>query len=281
MADYDLPGIGGMVHTHPSSSSSSATGPTITVGANPRGSNTWLPWLQAISDVGVSAYGVAQTERANRRNIQLNREQRAWEEMMSNTAVQRRAADIEKAGGNRALAFTGGQDASTPSVTAPTVQAPDLGPARGSINSALQLAQMQATTQLTRAQTSLTRTQALSEAERAANTRASTNVMLTSARKGEEEIRNLRAVNREIEQRIENMVSENALRKIQVWIAGQTREDAIRQIRSGAILQELNIPGKELSAGWAKVKAAMIEALIATTPASRGEPGSVRYGPAP
>lgn len=54
--------------------------------------------------------------RANRTNIKLQREQQAWEKDMSNTAIQRRAADIEAAGGNRALAFTNGSEASTPTV---------------------------------------------------------------------------------------------------------------------------------------------------------------------
>lgn len=59
--------------------------------------------------------------KANRTNIKLAREQRAWEQEMSNTSVQRRADDVEKAGFNRLLAATG-PGASTPSVSAPTVE---------------------------------------------------------------------------------------------------------------------------------------------------------------
>lgn len=67
-------------------------------------------------------FGFGSQSSANRTNIKLAREQRAWEEKMSNSAVQRRVDDIRMAGGNPALAFTGGQSASTPSVSAPTVE---------------------------------------------------------------------------------------------------------------------------------------------------------------
>lgn len=64
--------------------------------------------------------GSAQRE-ANRQNVKNQREQRAWEEKMANSAVQRRADDIEKAGFNRLLAATGA-GASSPSVSPATAQ---------------------------------------------------------------------------------------------------------------------------------------------------------------
>lgn len=70
--------------------------------------------------LGASAYDSYSTQssakRANKTNVRLQREQQTWEERMSNTAVQRRADDIERAGGNRALAFVNGSEASTPSI---------------------------------------------------------------------------------------------------------------------------------------------------------------------
>lgn len=84
------------------------------------------PWFWQILDYGVQAAsiytGSQAAKDANAKNIALAREQRAWEKEMSDTAVQRRADDIQKAGGNRALAFTNSAAASTPTATSTSVE---------------------------------------------------------------------------------------------------------------------------------------------------------------
>ncbi len=81
-----------------------------------------LPALGAALAVGVPALGsLIGGERANRKNLQIAREQMAFQERMSSTAYQRSMDDMRKAGLNPMLAFQQGS-ASTPGGASATMQ---------------------------------------------------------------------------------------------------------------------------------------------------------------
>lgn len=81
-----------------------------------------VPAIQAATAIYSASRSRKSQDEANRYNEMLQKEQRDWEEMMSNTAIQRRKADLIKAGGNPALAFTTGSEASTPNIAPARVE---------------------------------------------------------------------------------------------------------------------------------------------------------------
>lgn len=79
------------------------------------------PLISAGAELAGGLLGNSAQSRANRANVRLARENREWEEKMSNTSYQRGVRDMLRAGINPMLAVSQG-GASTPNATAPEVQ---------------------------------------------------------------------------------------------------------------------------------------------------------------
>lgn len=189
--------------------------------------------------------GKQAASKANRTNVRMQREQRGWEQMMSNTAIQRRKADLIAAGGNPALAFTNGEGASTPSVNAPTVE-PTVRP--GDFNftaKAIAMQQLQLQKAMNQAQIKQVNSAATLNVASAAKAAAETdytkgltsNLPLTAENLAAQAARERQATTNLVET-LKGIVSDNKIKEIEASIKERTKEATIQLIKS-------SVPPKE------------------------------------
>jgi hypothetical protein len=192
----------------------------------------------------------------NLTNIRQSREQREFEERMSNTAIQRRAADIEAAGGNRALAFVNGSEASTPTYTPARVEAPHFDAPKfntAALMQAVQTDNIKADTYKKSAET-----ESLAIDNRFKQGVLDGKIQYTNMGNAAD-LQNKQLQTEKLTREIEKITTETEANRIANFIANNTREDAIKAIKSGAMLRMLGIPGAENSAKWNEIKKKALE----------------------
>jgi len=196
------------------------------------------------ADVFGGLLGASAQKKANKTNIMLTRENRAWMEEMSSTSYQRAVTDLKAAGLNPMLAYAQG-GASSPSTSAATVNPVDqlaksVHSAGSKAMQAITMQQGLANVELTRAQTDKT----LTEAQVAAGSR-------------EADIAARKLQPQQIEQAISNMKSQGDISDLEARRLRSMIPLLIDAQETANKLQKFQIPSAKAEAElWEKMEAA-------------------------
>lgn len=231
----------------------------------------WGEVANAALQVG-SAWMNSDAQRAaNRTNIKLQREQNAFDERMSNSAIQRRAADIEAAGGNRALAFTNGSEASTPVIAPARVEAPHFDAPRFNTAALLTKAQLDLTKSQTYKASAETESLAIDNKYKQAVLDGKIQYgQLSTAQDYEAKVNQ----NAKLKAEIAEITSRKTANDIANYIADSTTAEVIEQIKNGSLRTRLGLTGAENENRWQQVKKSVYDWLD-----KHAGPNSIDTGP--
>lgn len=226
------------------------------------GAAVWGEVANAAIQAGTAWLNSDAQRATNKKNLQIAREGWAFDERMSNTAVQRRVADITAAGGNPATAFVNGEQASAPVVTAPTLEAPKFDAPRINTGALLQ-------GQLLQSQSDALKSQAIKNSADARATNLDSDIREAGADYevkyrvlgAAQDYQNKQRQGASIEATIAQTESDTVARQLANFITNASKDDVIRALHSDAILKAAHIDPAQLSSSWAKTKKAILDKL--------------------
>lgn len=219
------------------------------------------PVTGALAGAAVGSLGnIASSAYATKKNMQAAQDNRKFQRTMSNTAYQRAAADLEKAGLNRIIAM--GSPASTPSGSVGSAIDSKAGSAASEGWSAASVRRVNAeTVKLLQEQQIKTRHEAAAAAEQAANIRADTSLKSGQANQIPFSTQEIQARIKELEERVKtypaNMGLAEAQTKRELQMLKQIREQT-RLFKIQGDVEDVKKTGWQVAQPWIEWLGSMV-----------------------